>query len=67
MEFEQWLGSRSRRVVAETLGVHRMTLNRYARGQIMPRPAMVEAIGALTANTVTDADLRTAYSRYHGQ
>lgn len=65
MEFEQWLGSRPRREVAEKLGVHRMTLNRYARGQIMPRPSMIEAIARLTAYTVTDADLRTAYRKYH--
>ncbi len=64
MEFEQWLGTRNRGDVARDLGVHRMTLNRYARGQIMPRPVMVMAINILTNGAVTADALAAAYTRY---
>jgi transcriptional regulator with XRE-family HTH domain len=67
MEFEQWLSNRPRADVAAELGVHRMTVNRYARGQIMPRPDMVEAIGRLTSGLVGVVDLTAAYNRYHAQ
>lgn len=63
MEFEQWLGGYNRQTIADELGVHRMTVNRYARGQIMPRPEMVEAIRNLTGGAVTADDLAASYNR----
>lgn len=59
MRFSVWFRSAPLDVhqVAERLGVHRQTVDRYIRGQLMPRPEMIGRIRKLTKGKVTAADL----------
>lgn len=64
MTLSDWLDAAplTRTQIADLLGVHRVTLFGYERGDSMPRPAIVEKIRSVTKGEVTARDLVDTYN-----
>ena len=64
MRLTDWLrldGSPDQRSFADRIGVHPVTVSKYATGRMVPRPDVAARIEAVTANQVTIADFASAF------